>query len=312
MRTLKIFCIPVLLLGCGVESSSPSEARSEAVIQSVAPPTLGPGAYALPLIDGWQTLSVSHSFDVNNNALGISGGATGNGGGGGGYWYMPVPLGVGQGLAAVGLTVRDTAGAPILAYIDVRDTLTNTTTNWCQGASNGTGLIHGFAFSCPGTMPASAQMVLRITPQGQPGTVYGAWVQPSGVNTITLAASAFVAEDPAHPISYVFSTALAADFAARASVPVPVGRRIVAARATIVDSAGDHDAVMSLQLISLNSNNANVIASSPVSAGNGSQQVLSIAPATTVLPHTAYQLRVYAQGVPSSQDALWFAEVDYN
>jgi hypothetical protein len=185
MHMLKIFCIPVLLIGCGVDAGAQPEARSEAVIQSASPPALGPGAYALPLIDGWQTLSVSHSFDTANNALVLAGGATGNGGGGGGYWYMPVPLGVGQGLAAVGLTVRDTAGAPILAYIDVRDTLSGEVSNWCQGASNGTGLVHGFTFACPGAMPASAQMVLRITPQGQAATVYGAWVQPVGYSVIS-------------------------------------------------------------------------------------------------------------------------------
>lgn len=130
--------------------------------------------------------------------------------------------------------------------------------------------------------------------------------------TIPLAGSAFVAANPSHPIDYTFGTAMASSFEARASVPVPVGRTILGVRATVVDSASDPNAKLALQLIGINSTSTNVLASSPVSAGNGALQVLSIAPGVAVAAHTAYQLRVYALGTPSAQDALWFAEVDYN
>lgn len=148
----------------------------------------------------------------------------------------------------------------------------------------------------------------QTPPSSQVCAVYGA----SAVITLPLAAAAFVAETSAHPIDYRFGTASGGSFAARASVPVPVGHQIISVRATIQDSATDPNAKMNLQLISINNNNTNVIASSPVSAGNGAMQTLAISPGTTVQPHMAYQLHVYALGQPSAPVALWFAEVDSN
>lgn len=181
LRLCEVLCIAGMIAGCNVDSGAPlAEARSDGVVQATSPPELGPGAYALPLVVGWQTGTISHSFDVNSNTLAIGGGGTGSGGSGG-YWFMPVPIEAGQRIATAGLVVRDTAGAPVLAYIDVKDSLSGGVSTWCQGASAGSGLQHSFAFACAGgPMPPSAQLVVRITPQGQTATIHGVWIDPAG------------------------------------------------------------------------------------------------------------------------------------
>lgn len=164
------------------------------------------------------------------------------------------------------------------------------------------------------------QYTLKLTPKNADGswttsaapvTVISCAV--NAISTIPMSAASCIATDPVkHPLTYGFGTATGANFACLASVPVPVGHTISAVRATVQDSATDQNAKMVLQLSSINSNNGNVIASSPVSAGNGGVQTLTIAPATIVQPHTAYQLLIYAVGQPSASVSLWFAEVDYN
>lgn len=151
------------------------------------------------------------------------------------------------------------------------------------------------------------------TGAGEDLTIISCAVNAISLTTTTIAATAFVAEDPIHhPIDYIFGPAEGANFMTRATVTVPVGHQIVAARALLRDSSTDPNAKLDLQLISINNNGTNVIASSPVSAGTGALQMLTIAPAIVVQPHTAYFLHVFALGVPSAQDELWFAEVDSN
>lgn len=180
-RISAIFLCSCLALGA---CSTQGVGDETSISQQITTPTLGSGAYPLPLNQGWATLSEGFTFNPGNNSLTIAGGATGNGGGGGGYWNTSVPLQVGQSISAVQLTVQDNAGARIFAYIAASDPTSGTVTQWCQGHSDGTGNFQTFSFACTGTVPVGAA-TLQVTSQGPTATVFGASVQPARVRTFS-------------------------------------------------------------------------------------------------------------------------------
>lgn len=310
MRHLcEVLCTAGILAGCGVDAA-PEQRSTASVIQTQAPPALGPGAYALPLVVGWPTGTVVKSFDVNSNALAIAGGATG-GNPSGGYWNMPIALEVGQSIAAVGLTVRDTAGAPVLAYVTVRDSQSGAVTQWCQGASAGTGLVHQFTFACPGVMPAGAQAALSITPQGQTATIFGAWLQRYAVITIPIAINgprtgaspgfqgdAFYMRGPLQSAVFQISG-------------IPVGSVIESARVRLRDSAVGPTRMNVEIYPSVDGTQGPLIATTLSSNGTGIPQTIPLDGIdTTVAPLTVYSVYVNTtEG--SAQVAVLGIDVSY-
>lgn len=241
----------------------------------------------------------------------------------GGTWTVPLPAKPGDSIADVNFTIEaptGNAGDPQVVAVELFSSASPTVLTQTQLTPMGMGnrVNSNAGLTSPHLVVSGETLQLVFVPLN--GGDYAAndmKIDSAGTVTLSpvtipLSGSAFVAANPSHPIDYTFGTAIASSFEARASVPVPVGRTILGVRATVVDNASDANAKLALQLIGINGTSTNVIASSPVSAGNGALQVLSITPGIAVAAHTAYQLRVYALGVPSAQDALWFAEVDYN
>ena len=311
-RVCGIFLCSLILAACSAGGEGPG--RDGLVEQSTgSPPALGPGAYPLPLITGWPTGNVAHSFDVNNNALTIAGGATATNAANG-YWNIPVQLEIGQSIAAVGLTVQDTAGAPVIVLITARDPLSGSTTTWCQGASNGTGVRHSFTFGCTGTVP-SGITTMQLSSQGPGATIFGASMQ---LQTSTAHVIGFHSFHPLHPTTssgwdYLSFYSTDSTGEAYASIDLPAGTTLVGGKMWI---RGQTHGQYSLVIKTYNSlGGGSVVATSNLSSLSGIDEVLTLPTFNLqTLAGESLQLALAFQGtIPAqnpAQNRVYSAEID--
>lgn len=295
-----------------VLASCEQEVRTSEVVDTqdaISPPALGPGAISLSLLGGWPTVSEASSFDVNNNALTITGGATASGSGGGGYWNMSIPISAGRSLWSIGMTVRDGVGLPILAYLMAQDSQSGDVGQLCSGSSNGTGLRHTVVFTCSATVPTGAQITLRLTSQGSSATVFGVWLQLGVIRTIHISAHAFVGLNGA-PINYTQSATITRSTIAAASIPVETGDLVVGARVSITDST-EPTSIAAMGLSMTDPSGAEIdLASSPQSNGSGSHQTMSTSAISSLVAQNTGYWMLIKNATGTGTISIYNAEVD--
>jgi hypothetical protein len=197
-----------------------------------------------------------------------------------------------------------TPGSTQLAQIDSTGQWSFSNTVVSNATFSGTLTSTGLVTATAGVTCGASQHV----------TVSGAGIFKHGTKTLSLAAAAFVARDVQFSVAPVgsaaWSTALQADI--YASITLPVGARILAIRAFIKDSLGSPTKIQASLVSLTNAGTSTTIASSSVSAGNQTNQTLTVSPsATTIASSTGYSIRL---SITTGADTVtaYGAEVDYD